>query len=320
MISRFKITDKANGKVIRCLHLLKLIFKTHNHLSADGRKTISDTTQKNRWNIMQSIFVELAEMGYVISKPQNLKMKHIEAITQRWVKSYLAPKTFANYFSVLNVYCRWIKKPELMTQLDKSHIPADKLYCPMKATSDKDWSKTDDFLNIMVKVIAKDIIVGTQLLLMHEFGLRMSEALCLRPWVADCKMVLQVNWGTKNGRVRSIPIETKHQKHVLNFAKSLLPSSCKSYSLIPRDKTLKQAKNRFYYIVRKHGVSIKNGRVSHGLRHGYVHRKLEKESGQQAPIVSGKPCIQTPELKVARLKTSASVGHSRESIIGAYGG
>lgn len=319
MIKKFKISNKAKGKVIRCLQQLKTVFINNNHLSSDGRKTVSDKTQKNRWNVMQSVFVELAALGFNILKPQNLKLKHITAITQCWVDRNLSAKTFKNYLSILTLYCHWIGKDELMMQLDMSHIPASMLHCSLKATMDKDWSKSDRFLEIMVNIICHDLIVGTQLLLMHEFGLRMSEALCLRPWVADCGTVLQAHYGVKNGRVRSIPIETKRQRDVLEFAQSLLSSSCKSFSLIPRNKSLIQGKNHFYYIVRKHGISIKNGRVSHGLRHGYVHREFEKECGQPAYIVSGRPCVKTPEVKIARIKTSESVGHSRESIIGAYG-
>ena len=320
MIIKYKISGRARGNVIRCLHQLKLIFKDKNHLSADAKKIVSDTTQKNRWNCIQSIFVDLAELDFYIPAPQNLKMKHIVAITQLWVNKDLSPKTFCNYFSYLKTFCVWIGKPELIIQMDKSHIPADKLECPSKATEDKDWSKSDKFLEVMVKVACMDLIVATALMLMHEFGLRRSEALCSRLWVADCGTVLQVSWGAKNGRSRSIPIETQSQRDILVFAKSLIPASRKSYSLIPRDKTLKQAKNRFNYVVRECGVTGKNGMVSHGLRHGFAHRQFEKECGLPAPIVSGQPCPKTQEVRIAKIKTSEEMGHSRESVCDSYNG
>ena len=54
-----------------------------------------------------------------------------------------------------------------------------------------------------------------QLELQRAFGLRMREAALLKVHAADKGAYLAVNWGTKGGRDRVIPIETDYQRDVL---------------------------------------------------------------------------------------------------------
>ena len=93
----------------------------------------------------------------------------------------------------------------------------------------------------------------------------MREAALLKVHPADKGAYLAVNWGTKGGRDRIIPIETDYQRDVLQRAKALITH--KRDSLIPEDYNFKQWKNHYYYVCHQHGISRKDGITSHGLRH-----------------------------------------------------
>jgi integrase len=64
--------------------------------------------------------------------------------------------------------------------------------------------------------------------LQRAFGLRMKEAALLKPNMADKEHYLAVNWGTKGGRDRVVPIQNDYQRDVLMRAKLFLtnPRDC----------------------------------------------------------------------------------------------
>ncbi len=117
-----------------------------------------------------------------------------------------------------------------------------------------------------------DPAVAMQLELQRAFGLRMRETALLKPHQADKDGYLAVNWGTKGGLDRIIPIQTDYQRDVLLRAKSLI--KIKTHSVIPDGYNFKQWKNHYYYICRENGINRKNGITSHGLRHGRFTTRL----------------------------------------------
>lgn len=110
--------------------------------------------------------------------------------------------------------------------------------------------------------------------LQRAFGLRMREAALLKPHQADQGAYLAVNWGTKGGRDRVIPIQTDYQREVLQRVKTHVTR--KTHSLIPADYSFKQWKNYYYYVCRENGISRKNGITSHGLRHERLNEIYSK--------------------------------------------
>ena len=72
-----------------------------------------------------------------------------------------------------------------------------------------------------------------QLELQRAFGLRMKEAALLKPHVADKENYLAVNWGTKGGRDRVVPIQNDYQRDVLARAKAMLENP--NSSMIPKE-------------------------------------------------------------------------------------
>ena len=128
----------------------------------------------------------------------------------------------------------------------------------------------------------QDPHVALQLELQRAFGLRMREAALLKVHAADKGAYLAVNWGTKGGRDRVIPIETDDQRDVLHRAKALITN--KRNSLIPDNYNFKQWKNHYYYICHQHGISRKEGITSHGLRHERLNEIYHNITGQLSPV------------------------------------
>ena len=147
---------------------------------------------------------------------------------------------------------------------------------------DKTWSgQQKNLAEILDRFQQQDPHVALQLELQRAFGLRMREAALLKSHSADKGAYLAVNWGTKGGRDRVIPIETDYQRDVLTRAKVLITN--KRNSLIPENYNFKQWKNHYYYVCHQHGISRKEGITSHGLRHERLNEIYHNITGQLSP-------------------------------------
>lgn len=183
---------------------------------------------------------------------------------------------------------------------------------------DKTWSGQQRALSEKLEFIQNhDKYVAIQLELQRAFGLRMKEAALIKPHMADKGSYLAVNWGTKGGRDRVIPIQNDYQRDVLMRAKSILETP--GHSMTPKGFNFKQWKNHYYYICRQAGISRKNGITSHGLRHERLNEIYLKITGQLSPVKGGSTnAIFAQVQNIARQEVAEVAGHSRESISGAY--
>jgi integrase len=183
------------------------------------------------------------------------------------------------------------------------------------AKTDKTWSGKQQSLADKLQEIQKiDRYVAIQLELQRAFGLRMKEAALLKPHMADKGTYLAVNWGTKGGRDRVVPIQNDYQRDVLTRAKLLLENP--NNSMTPKDFNFKQWRNHYYYVCRQVGISRKDGITSHGLRHERLNEIYWEITGQLSPIKGGTVDLHTHE--IAKQEIAEVAGHSRESIAGAY--
>jgi integrase len=126
---------------------------------------------------------------------------------------------------------------------------------------------------------------------------------------------LRVTRGTKGGRDRVVPIGDNFP--VLEEAAKL--SNPVSKSTIPLGFTKQQWKDRFYRVLRKHGVRKDDlGVTAHGLRHQFLQGMYERLTGVEAPIKqSGQRA--TKELhKEAMQRVVEAAGHSRATKANAY--
>ena len=138
----------------------------------------------------------------------------------------------------------------------------------------------------------------------------------LRPAeAARSPRLLAVTRGTKGGRPREVPIETKIA--ILEEAARL--SNGLTGSTVPADRTLSQWRDWYYYVLEKHGVTKRGeGITSHGLRHEYLQTLYKETTGVEAPIkrASERPDPQLHEEAMRRVVEAA--GHSRLTKSGAY--
>ena len=152
----------------------------------------------------------------------------------------------------------------------------------------------------------------------------MREAALLKIHQAAQGAYLAVNWGTKGGRDRTIPIQTDYQRDVLQRAKTLITR--KTDSLIPAGYSFKQWKDHYYYVCRENGISRKDGITSHGLRHERLNEIYQTITGHASPIKSSQTIDSSDQSfdtqldKIARQEIAEVAGHSRSSIAAAYVG
>lgn len=76
------------------------------------------------------------------------------------------------------------------------------------------------------------------------------------------------------------------------------------------DKTAKQNQARFYYVIRRHGISKKDlGVVAHGLRHQLANDHFEEHAGVPSPVRGGDV---PPEVMAdAGYRVARLLGHAR---------
>jgi hypothetical protein len=170
-----------------------------------------------------------------------------------------------------------------------------------------------------------------QLWVAIAFALRPKEARMIRPhWAerdgylmvttidddARYEKCLEVKRGTKGGRLRWIPIDTPEKRAALEAAKRLVTD--KNGHLGVPGRSLAWNRRHFYTICEKLGLTRKQlGVTPYGARHQYAGDRYEKAAGEPPPIRGGR-AIDREVDKAARLKLARDLGHSRESITGAY--
>ena len=196
------------------------------------------------------------------------------------------------------------------------------------ATKDKSWRAQDiDPDALIAEITAHDVWVGTQLRLARAYGLRVKEAVMLRPWLAERPALpgddssaavphLELEPGTKGGRLRHIPIDTPAKRSALDAAKALVRDE--AHFLADPKRSLVQNLYRLRNVMKRFGVTGSElGVTPHGLRHEYAGDRYTAVAGVAPPVRGGS----TPDAAIderARLEVAEELGHSRVQIASAY--
>jgi integrase len=283
-----------------------------------SNRTLSIKTQGYRATTLCKIFAELREGGFALQTPWSLKHKHVGYLVTRWVSEKQSGGTIENKLTYLRTIASWMGKPNLVgTLADYVDRREHGLVRSYVAVEDKSWEGSGIDAVSKIEEIAKTCpYTAVQLKLQAAFGLRIEESFMLRPAeaVRDPQM-LGVTRGTKGGRPREVPIESKMA--VLEEAAHL--SNGLTGSTVPAERTLKQWRDWYYYVLAKHGVTRKGlGITSHGLRHGYLQSLYQRVSGVSAPVkrMGGAADRRLHEEAMRRVVEAA--GHSRLSKANAY--
>lgn len=306
--------------------VLSALLKLHNAKHSTKDKGVSRKTMADRSRFYFSFFVELRRETRFKVEPRQLRGRHVEVMVERWVKRGLSTATIHNYLSFLRTFAEWlgkagmVREPAFYVGPDSPHAHRHQV-----ATTDKSWTEKGIDIEALIERVAQtDMWVGLQLELCHRFGLRPKEARHFRPHDAErtrgqanpadaaahpeCKSFVRFEHGTKGGRARDVPVTTDAQSRLLARLRFLVPPG--GYVGRP-DKTAKQNQARFYYVIRRHGISKKDlGVVAHGLRHQLANDHFEEHAGVPSPVRGGEV---PPEVMAdAGYRVARLLGHARE--------
>ncbi len=299
------------------------------HLHHKGLRTNNDTrnvsreTLARRRSILMRVFAELYELNYKIQSANSLRETHVRALVAHWVETGKQPATIQNNLSVLRMFAAWINKKGMVKSSMSYVDDPQKVKRSVVAKENRSWAaKGIDPLVVIEQAKKLDEHVALYLQLMFAFGLRLKEALCLKP-IRD--VVMDEQWlsardGTKGGRQRMIPIETTFQRETIKLAQAMADQ--KSGTIIPRNLSLAKAYSRAKNQLRKLGLTkTELGVTAHGLRHMYAQTSYQQITGRPTPIQGGNPAaIERNEHQKACFEVMERLGHSRVDVGGSYYG
>jgi integrase len=293
------------------------VARVHSTTRVSGR-ALSIKTQEYRVAKLCKAFRELLDGGFFLRAPWSLKHKHVTFLVSSWIAAGQTGGTIENKLTYLRALAEWMGKTNLIGSLD-DYADRDALGLKRSyvATEDKSWAAHGVDAVAKIEQIALTCPhTAVQLKLQVAFGLRIEESFMLRPAeAARNPQLLAVTRGTKGGRPREVPIETKIG--ILEEAARL--SNGLTGSTVPAHRTLSQWRDWYYYVLEKHGVTRRGmGITSHGLRHEYLQTLYKDTTGVLAPIkrAAARPDPQLHEEALRRVVEAA--GHSRRSKSGAY--
>lgn len=278
-------------------------------------------TAKARAYVAHAIVAELRDAGYMLQNIRNLDQRHITVVAARWHEAGLSASTLQTRFSILRWLAAAIGKAGLVRDPSFYSIPDAAMKRTYVATEDRSWSGHGVNRHEVITEAAKlDPWAGIQLELMDSFGLRIAEAIMFRPAKARIGNVLRIEEGTKGGRTRMVPVTSAHQEDVLRRAGEMASKTARG-NLVPPGKTVQQAKDRLYYVVRrKLGISKSAlGVTPHGLRHEFALNLYEAEAGAPA-VLRGGGIVERARDLAAREAVTNQLGHSRLNVTSAYTG
>lgn len=304
---------------------LAQILKDHNPFGTPHKKGIRERvgsrTEDKRHQVLYMGFTQLRALGYRLSSVRSFREKHMKALVTVWDKEGLAPATIQNRISIFRTFSGWIGKAGMITEATHYVEDPNRVKRSYKATVDKSWSaKGVDPLERIQEIELFDKHVAVQLRVICAFGLRVQEGVRFQPHRADKGAEIEVIHGTKGGKQRTVPIQTPEQRKILDEAKTFVGYHAPNRSLASRYLNLAQAIHRFYYTMKRFGITIAQlGVTPHGLRHEYANDRFEDEAGVPSPVRGGDSReISGVSDVLARTRVSAELGHVRTSITSAY--
>lgn len=310
--------------------LAKLLAKHAGHRMDGG--TASNRTRALAHETMFGFIRTLHGGGFHVQNLRNLNAAHAEYLAKRWIDEGLAPTTIRHYKTALRKLFAWLRKPDAMSKADAHFKSVDPERLKVKVATDtsKAWSEHGiDIRQAIMKADQLDPRFGLMLRMMAAFGLRRSEVLQCKPWVADRGLALRVFPGeAKGGRPREIPIESEWQRKILDDVKARVGKTedlgwteATGGKPIAPHRRLAYCKARYTRCMRAIGIAKSMAGVTgHGLRAEYAEN-IALLVGLTPPTLGGRKDQMPSEDLQAKLRhVSENLGHSRTSVTESYYG
>lgn len=312
----------GQGFIYKKLHdEIEVVLQENRDKGAHKEKKVGCKTQDKRETVIKGFFSDLFHLKYRVESIHNLREKHLLAVFNFLESEGQSPSTIQNKISIMRVFCNWIGKNGMVR--DSTLYVKDKksVRRSMVVKDDKSW--VGNGVDVMAKISEVAEVekrVALQLELCLAFGLRVWEAMSLRPAAAHEGDFVFVRDGTKGDRSRIVPIEDEVQRDVMTRAKAM--SDKTSGFLGQRGNSEEQRKSRFYYVLKKCGITLaQDGVTAHGLRHQYMHECFRRLVGIEPPVRGGDLSqVDKDELHVVSQKLMERAGHTRVTIGASYYG
>ncbi len=313
--------------------VLDILLDLFNEQHTARHKSVSHKTRHDRAVFLRRFLRDLqGKAGFAtVPDPRNLGGRHIQAMIDIWRRDRLAAATIQTYLSFLRGLAGWIGKPGLVRKPAAYGLDIAEYQRHEIAQRDRSWSGAGiDIDPLIAEVCAYDRHVGAALRLIRAFGLRRKEAIMMRPTACmvpfsatglpaerrQADAYLWVCQGSKGGRPRFLPVTSPRQQAALAFAQGVAGGA--HAHLGSPDRDLKQNLNRFSYVVRRFGLSLKErGATAHGLRHEVFVEVWVDATGTAPPVRGGTPPPKELE-DAARQRIVEVAGHARKRAAGAY--
>ena len=189
---------------------LKKLFEQHlakpHSKTRRTRNAISLVTQERRVVNLLAGFRELRKGGFALQTPWNVGEKHIKFLVDLWVNSKKqAPGTVENKITYWRTLAEWMRKPQLVKNID-DYIERDRTYRRhYVAQEDKSWEAANvNVAEVIARLTDKDRWVAIQVELQAAFGLRARESMMLAP--LQCSRFSQLDGRTRDARKRPVRI------------------------------------------------------------------------------------------------------------------
>jgi len=304
---------------------LQRILDQNNAYRAVRKKGVCSThTQYDRTTIIRMAFAQLWAMGWRLPSPRNLGNRHIYMLMERWDQEGVTVKVMHTRISYLRTFARWIGKNGMVKDV-RDYLPGKDLTRRAAAKVNRAWEANGVIpQEVIARARALDERLALMLSMQDAFGLRMKEAIEMRPAYCLDKSgkVLEIYEGTKGGRLRRVDIDSDYKRETFEWARRLAAMGRDGRIRWP-NRTWKQARRHYYYLLaEKLGVNLKEmGVSSHGLRHGYAQNKYQDLTGLPSPIACVDPKRVDPDAhREAGIEVSRDLGHGRAQVTANYYG
>lgn len=297
-----------------------LFFQTHRIPSALGRRrSIAVATEGKYVQALRTFVNELDELNIRVRNLNELTTKHLVRVMRAWEEKGLSASTLATRYSCLKRVYMWMGKGGGLGSVKSLMANPQSAMRSYSAVTQQAWDQKGVALAELLPLIDEQCpYTGAHLRLCQAFGLRVQEAISLKPEESDKGDALLILHGAKGGRGRTIPVASEYQREVLDHVRMV--AHPRTGLLRKSSQTLAAAKSHFYEIMRRFGLTKSGlGVTAHGLRHQYANQEYKNISGEDAPVNGGLQIDRETEM-TARKAVTERLGHSRTQITTAYTG